>query len=138
MAQDWQILTSLTGGRPFQVERVRLTDADIAVDGRFDLPPLAQLPAEDQVFVSAFVRCHGSIKRMEQLFGVSYPTIKNRLNRIGSRLPTVEVALGAEAGPRLADLLEALERGESTASEVLARLKAGRAPARADEENPHD
>jgi len=138
MAQDWQLLTSITGGRPFHVERVRLADADIAVDGRFDLPPLAQLPAEDQVFVSAFVRCHGSIKRMEQLFGVSYPTIKNRLNRIGSLLPTVEVALGAGAGPRLTDLLDELERGEATASDVLARLKGGRAAAPPEEEDSHD
>ncbi|HET9159804.1 MAG TPA: hypothetical protein VFN88_04260, partial [Caulobacteraceae bacterium] len=54
--QDWQALTGLTQGRPFVVERVRLTDADIAVEGAFALPRLAQLTLEDQVFVAAFVR----------------------------------------------------------------------------------
>ena len=85
MPQDWQALTRLTSGRPLRIERVRLTDADIAIEGPFELPPLAQLSAEDQVFVAAFVRAHGSIKEMEKLFGVSYPTIKNRLNRIGAQ-----------------------------------------------------
>src|SRR5476651_785112 len=93
-AQDWQALTKLTGGAPFQIERVHLTEQDIAIEGHFEPPPLAQLTAEDQTFVAAFVRCHGSIKQMEQFFGVSYPTIKNRLNRIGSRLPFAEIGPG--------------------------------------------
>jgi hypothetical protein len=38
------------------------------------------------VFVAAFVRSHGSIKEMEQVFGVSYPTVKARLNRIAAML----------------------------------------------------
>ena len=41
---------------------------------------------DDQVFIGAFVRSHGSIKEMERLFGVSYPTIKNRLNRLSQAL----------------------------------------------------
>src|SRR5207253_981442 len=90
-AQDWQMLTRLTAGVPFEIERIRLTAQDVAIEGRFELPPLAALSADDQIFVAAFVRCHGSIKQMEQFFGVSYPTIKNRLNRIGAQLPLSEV-----------------------------------------------
>src|SRR6476660_4300563 len=89
--QDWQALSRLTGGAAFEIERVRLTGEDVAIEGRFEVPPLATLPADDQVFVAAFVRCHGSIKQMEQFFGVSYPTIKNRLNRIAAALPFVDV-----------------------------------------------
>ncbi|HYL39034.1 MAG TPA: DUF2089 family protein, partial [Bryobacteraceae bacterium] len=79
---DWQELTRLTQGRKILVERVRITEKDIAIEGCFKLPQLTQLSMEDQVFVTAFVRCHGSIKEMEQIFGVSYPTIKARLTRI--------------------------------------------------------
>src|SRR5215467_1460255 len=91
-SEDWQELTRLTQGRPVVVERVRLADRDLAIEGRFELPPLAQLGGEDQVFVMAFVRCHGSIKEMEQIFGVSYPTIKSRLNRIAARFEFVDAA----------------------------------------------
>ncbi len=72
----------------------------------------------------AFVRCHGSIKQMEQLFGVSYPTIKNRLNRIGALLPFVEIALETEpAPPSTSELLTRLERGELSVEEVLNQMR---------------
>jgi len=116
----------LTAGSRFQIERVRLVDQDIAIEGRFDLPPLASLAAEDQIFVAAFIRCHGSIKQMEKFFGVSYPTIKNRLNRIGALLPFAEITPGDPAPggpPPTSELLSRLERGEITVNDVLSRLK---------------
>jgi hypothetical protein len=122
--QDWQALTRLTSGAPFYIERVRLVEQDIAVEGRFDVPPLARLATDDQVFVAAFVRCHGSIKQMEKFFGVSYPTIKNRLNRIGAQLPFAEIDPPDEGDrPAASDLLTRLERGEMTVNDVLSQLQ---------------
>jgi hypothetical protein len=122
MKLDWQALTKLTGGAEVVVERVRVADTGIAIEGEFGLPKLAQLSAEDQVFIAAFVRSHGSIKEMEKLFGVSYPTIKNRLNRIGEQLPFVDLEPPAEPeSPK--NLLARLERGELSAQEVIAQLR---------------
>ncbi len=118
MARDWQDLTRMTDGARIAVERVRLVDQDIAIEGSFELPPLAELSAEDQVFVAAFVRCHGSIKQMEQLFGVSYPTIKNRLNRIGAQLGFVDVTAPKPHDDVLADL----ESGEISVEQALQML----------------
>src|SRR5215831_13507696 len=129
MANDWQALTKLTGGAPMQIERARMLSNGIAIEGQFDLPPLAQLPAEDQVFVAAFVRCHGSIKQMEQYFGVSYPTIKNRLNKIGSQLSFVEIEQGSEAEPppqSAGATLERLSRGELSVGQALEQLRGKR------------
>lgn len=117
---DWQELTQLTQGRPMVVERIRLTDKDIAIEGRFELPQLARLGLDDQVFVIAFVRCHGSIKEMEQIFGVSYPTIKNRLNRISENLEFVET----NPAPSRADVLDRLKRGELSAQDAIRELEA--------------
>jgi hypothetical protein len=119
----WFELTKLTNTETLTIERVRLNQTMIAIEGSFDLPPLAQLDGDDQVFVAAFVRCHGSIKDMEKLFGVSYPTIKNRLNRIGERLPFAEVEPGAAPIPPRSDVLAQLERGEISAREAIARLR---------------
>lgn len=118
-ATDWQELTQLTQGRPLVIERIRLTDKDIAIEGRFELPQLARLPLEDQVFVTAFVRCHGSIKEMEQIFGVSYPTIKNRLNRISESLEFVDT----NPAPSRADVLDRLKRGEISAQDAITELE---------------
>jgi hypothetical protein len=122
-AQDWQALTRLTAGGEFVVERVRMVDSEVALEGQFELPPLARLTAEDHVFVIAFIRCHGSIKQMEKFFGVSYPTIKNRLNRIGALLPFAEIDPGEEAPSSASDLLTRLERGEVSVKDVLEQLR---------------
>ena len=125
--RDWQALTRLTAGAPFEIERVRLTGQEVAIEGRFELPPLAQLAAEDQIFVAAFVRCHGSIKQMEKFFGVSYPTIKNRLNRIAALLPLAEIDLEPEPDrppvTSSSDLLSQLERGTLSVDDVLRQLR---------------
>src|SRR5580700_2396870 len=105
---DWQELTRLTGGAPFVVERVRLVGKDIAIEGAFAPPQLARLTAEDQIFVAAFLRSHGSIKEMEQMFGVSYPTIKARLTRIAASLEFIDES----PAPARTDVLDRLARGE--------------------------
>ncbi|MBF4509927.1 MAG: DUF2089 domain-containing protein [Aeromicrobium sp.] len=122
MARDWHDLTDLTGDRDFVVTGIRLKETDIGIDGEFDLPPLARLRYEDQVFVGEFVRSHGSIKQMEKAFGVSYPTIKNRLNRIAARLALVEVEIEPTPEPR-DEVLDLLERGEISASEAAKRMR---------------
>lgn len=119
VTKEWQELTQLTQGRAMVVERVRLVDQDIAIEGAFELPELARLTADDQVFVAAFLRSHGSIKEMEQVFGVSYPTVKARLNRIAGALSFVEQVASA---PRN-DVLEQLARGEITAEEAIRALE---------------
>ncbi len=120
LTRDWQELTRLTQGQPIVVERVRMAEKDIAIEGKFELPQLAQLSVEDQVFVTAFVRCHGSIKEMEQIFGVSYPTIKSRLNRIAGGLEFVET----NPAPSRAEILDRLKRGEISAQDAVRELEA--------------
>jgi hypothetical protein len=117
---DWQELTDLTRGQPFVVERIRLTGSGVAVEGQFEPPQLAQLSVDDQVFVAAFVRSHGSIKEMERTFGMSYPTVKSRLNRIAEQLDFVDTD---PAPTGTADVIERLRRGEISAQDALAELE---------------
>jgi len=118
MAREWLELTRMTQGKTVTIERVRIVDSDVAIEGSFTLPPLANLSAEDQVFVMAFVRCSGSIKEMEQMFGISYPTVKNRINRIAQQLEFVEII---KLSPQ-EDVISELERGDITADEAIRRL----------------
>jgi hypothetical protein len=118
-SKDWQELTQLTQGQPIVVERVRLTDRNIAIEGSFELPQLARLAMHDQVFIVAFVRSHGSIKEMERIFGVSYPTIKSRLIRIASSLEFVETNPSSSK----AEILERLQRGDITAEDAIREIE---------------
>jgi hypothetical protein len=91
MKQDWQTLTQMTLGKELLVKKVQLLESGVQIEGNFELPPLATLVMEDQVFVAAFLKSHGSIKEMERLFGVSYPTVKARLSKIGEKLTFIDV-----------------------------------------------
>jgi hypothetical protein len=122
MTNEWQDLTDLTGNRDFVVTGARLVDSGITIDSEFELPPLARLRYEDQVFVGEFVRSHGSIKQMEKAFGVSYPTIKNRLNRIAAQLQLVQIDTEPAVDSNQ-DVLDLLESGEITAVEAAERLR---------------
>ena len=122
--RDWKDLTDLTKGARIAVERVRLLDSDIAIEGHFEPPDLARLSAEDQVFVMAFVQVHGSIKEMERLFGISYPTVKKRLDSISSRFEFVVDTPTPEpiGDDRRSEVIDQLYRGDISVEDAVGRL----------------
>ena len=119
MALDWKKLSELTQGAAIEVERVRIKESNITIEGSFELPPLAHLTIEDQIFVAAFIRCSGSIKDMEVLFGISYPTVKNRLNTVAAKLEFVEINPPASNN----EIITQLEKGEISAEEAIKKLE---------------
>ena len=117
--KDWQELTQTIQGQRILVERVRIAEKDISIEGSFELPQLARLSMDDQIFITAFVRSHGSIKEMERIFGVSYPTIKSRLTRIANSLEFVET----NPTPSKSEILERLQRGEISAEDAIREME---------------
>lgn len=103
--------------QPFKISRLSCANCNVTMEGNVELPALATLSLEDQALVMAFVRHHGSIKKMEALFDISYPTVKNRLNAIAAALDKTMQA----PSPR-AFVLEQLSRGEITVEEALEKL----------------
>jgi hypothetical protein len=119
MMHEWQELTRMTKGDEIVIEQVRLVRQGISIKGEFELPPLSRLTQEDQIFIIAFIRCHGSIKEMEQLFDISYPTVKNRLNRIAQLLEFVEVNPPSSKS----EIISELESGKITVEEAEQKLR---------------
>ncbi|MFY9532206.1 MAG: DUF2089 domain-containing protein [Candidatus Acidiferrales bacterium] len=104
-------------GQALKVGRMVCPSCKMVLEGDFDVSPLGKLSVEDQAFVIAFVRHDGSLKKMESLFGISYPTVKNRLNAIAAALDK-----NFEAPSPNLYVLEQLSRGELTVDEALERL----------------
>ena len=122
MGQDWQVLTKMVQGKEIMVTRVEMVDSDIAVEGKFELPPLVKLSMEDQVFIATFVAVHGSIKEMEGLFGISYPTVKARLRKITEQLKQLGfVTQGAAENNE--SILDQVASREITVDEAVKRLR---------------
>jgi hypothetical protein len=71
---------------PLEVTSLACTSCQTTVSGSFDLPLLARLSNEDQQFVLNFVQSSGSLKVMAQQLGLSYPTVRNLLDDIISRI----------------------------------------------------
>jgi len=121
MKQDWQTLTKMAQDKEVIISRVEIPETGVAIEGRFELPPLARLSMEDQVFVAAFVRTHGSIKEMERLYGVSYPTIKNRLKKIFEKLEFMGLEVNVESCSK--SVLDLLNEGKLSFEEAMKELK---------------
>ena len=104
-------------GKSMRISRVQCDSCDVSLEGEFELSPFAGLTLEEQMFAIAFLRHHGSIKKMESLFGISYPTVKNRLNAIAARLDA-----SFETPLSNSEILDQLARGQITVAEALERL----------------
>jgi hypothetical protein len=106
------------------VTRLKCPDCDVTIEGRFALGRLALLSPEQLEFVEVFLRCDGKIKRVEQELGVSYPTVRSRMNEIitsmGYELPGSEpVGLDPETRRRVLDDLAAGRIKPREAMELL-------------------
>ena len=89
------------------------------MEGDFELPDLATLPREHQEFVKVFLLARGNISEVERLLGVSYPTVRNRLDVVLAALGAPVKAPASGAAPVLARL----EAGEISVDEALKLLK---------------
>lgn len=105
-------------GNPMRLTRASCPDCEVDLEGQFEVSPLGRLSAEDQVFVTAFLRHHGSIRKMEHLFNISYPTVKNRLKGVVGQLDRVFSAPSPNS-----TILQQLANGEITVDEALGRLE---------------
>jgi len=96
------------------VVRLRCSSCDTSLEGNFALGQFSNLTPEQLDFIFTFVRSEGKINRMEQELGVSYPTIRNRLNEVIR-------ALGFEPGRE-----DPAEITQERRNAILADLSAGK------------
>ncbi len=111
------MLNCVKCGQAMDVVRFKCSACDLALEGKLELPALARLNSDEQKFVIAFVRVHGNIKKMEELFSISYPTVKGRLNAIAKKLDATFKAPDDRSA-----ILDRLARGELSVDEALKQL----------------
>jgi hypothetical protein len=127
-----------TCGGEFAVSELTCTVCDTVVRSRYSPCPFCRLAPEDLAFMLLFVRHRGNVKDMERELGVSYWTIRGRLNEViasmglepaggegpddrqgGAEAPDYE--RGRQAARQ--DTLDRLKRGEITAEEAAEELR---------------
>ena len=71
-----------------QVTRMTCQACEVSVEAAFPDGPLARLPVEHQRFIEIFVLAGGSLKEIANQAGVSYPTVRSRLDKVIQQLGT--------------------------------------------------
>lgn len=107
------------------VSRLSCSRCGCSMEGEFSHCKFCQLPAEQIDFIEVFLRCRGNIKEVEKELGISYPTVRNRLETVIQSLgykPSKTTDFQEVADYRSA-ILSALEKGEITPQEALEQLK---------------
>lgn len=110
------------------VTRLRCPHCETGIDGTFEVPKFARLSREHLEFVEIFIKCRGNIKEVERELGISYPTVRGRLDAVIEALGfRVEPAVAEETKSvkqsRRKEILDALNRGELSSEEALKQLK---------------
>lgn len=110
-------------GEIMEVTRLHCRHCDSSVEGHFSLGHLYELTPEQLSFAEIFIRCEGKINRVGEELGVSYPTVRNRLNDLIRAMGyEVEEPSGLTSDERR-DVLEQLAQGEIDSAQALRLLK---------------
>ena len=106
-------------GDVLTITRLYCRTCETTLEGSFFTNRLAQLNPEHLQFVEIFLQCEGKIKAVEEKLGISYPTVRSRLN-------DVRVAMGFEMTPEDEAAAADLALDGETRRQVLDDLSAGR------------
>ena len=108
------------------VTRLRCPDCSIAIDGEFAPPALLKLSGAQIDFVEVFIKNRGVIREVERELGVSYPTVRARLDEVigalGYSAKTAPEASASDDGSRRRAVLADLKAGKLTPEQALAAL----------------
>jgi len=110
-------------GNRMNVTRLHCDSCDSTLDGCFDTCRFCQLSPDQQVFVDVFLRGRGNIKEVERELGISYPTVRSRLDGILEALGYQSDLAVDDRSEQRNEVLGALDRGELTAEEAVKLLK---------------
>lgn len=104
------------------ITQLTCPSCDTRVEGAFALSPVVQLTSPQLQFVEVFLRCRGNIREVEKELGISYPTVRSRLDEIVQ-------SLGYQPAPidetDHMDTIRQFELGTLTFDEALEKMRKG-------------
>ena len=103
------------------VARLKCDSCDTVIENNFKLSKFDYLSDEELYFTETFIRCRGNIKEVEKAMGISYPTVRSKLEAVIKKLG-YETGTDDQAA-RKEEILRARENGEITAEQAIAQLK---------------
>lgn len=106
-------------GAMMNITELKCNKCNTTVRGSFPINKLISLPEEDREFLMTFLRSRGNIKEVQERMGISYPTVKNKLDRLLAVLGLFDEI----RKPNRSELLNAISNGEISTEEAIHLLK---------------
>ena len=116
-------------GAELYISELTSEESGVTIRGRFAIPKFAQLDKDQAKFLETFLRCRGMLSSMEKELGISYPTVRSRLESLLDALDLIPIKESTRTNDKDADkrrkILDLLEKGEITAEEAKTRIREG-------------
>lgn len=115
-------------GEKLSITKLGCPKCSTAIEGDFQPCEFCRLPEEDLEFIKVFIKCRGNIKDVEKELGISYPTVRGKLDSairgLGFEISTKETLkeIDDKANARN-DILDQLSKGEITSKVATEKLK---------------
>jgi hypothetical protein len=109
-------------GATLEITELKCPKCGTEIRGNFPMDPFLSLSDSDREFLIAFLRSRGNMKEVQERLNISYPTAKNRLEKLLINLGIYE----KENFPKEQEILDALERGEITAEQAVRMIREAR------------
>lgn len=110
-------------GGQYETTRLTCSSCKSELSGTFGGCDFCKLTEEESFFVLTFLKCRGSIKDVEKSLGISYPTVRSRLDAVIKRLGLESSMSSDEIKEERKVIFDRLDKGEITADEAAELLK---------------
>jgi hypothetical protein len=115
-------------GEKLSITKLGCPKCSTAIEGDFQPCEFCRLPEEDLEFIKVFIKCRGNIKDVEKELGISYPTVRGKLDSairgLGYEVSTKEtVKENEDKASARNEILDQLSKGEITPKEATEKLK---------------
>lgn len=106
--------------------KLKCQSCSTIIENTFDFPKLMSLSREQLEFVEVFIKSRGNIKDVERELGISYPTVRAKLDQVIELLEGPSKRTMSQTGnssDKQKEVIERLERGEITPEEAIELMK---------------
>ncbi|MCH5584076.1 DUF2089 domain-containing protein [Shimazuella sp. AN120528] len=117
------ITTCPVCSQQLQITRLQCTHCHTTIENEFQLSKLATLAKEQLHFIEIFLTCRGNIKEVEKALGISYPTVRGKLDEIIAVLGHSPQKKQDDVNKK--EIVSLLEKGDISPEEAVEMLKKG-------------
>lgn len=103
-----------------KITRLKCTRCGTVIENEFELSNMEYLNEEQLYFIEVFIKCRGNIKDVEKELGISYPTVRSKLDEVIGALGYTVIKKPANTNKEIIDMLE---KGEINAEQALKMMK---------------